>query len=113
MIRLFLIGLTALYGVAAFPYGEGRYACKNKSHGIPDDIYVIKKVLVGIDGDKLPYIQATRFFRKEINNPNSEVVSASVAGLATVFSSEVSPEILAIGAIRLEFSGDEMVGCIK
>jgi len=113
MIRILFAAFIALYGVAAFSYEEGQYVCKNNHPSLPDNIYVIKNVKVGIDGDKLPYVESTRFSFKNFGDPNSEVVKSSVKGLATVFNSEALPETLALGALRLEFADDEMVGCIK
>ena len=113
MVRMLFTGLITLYSAAAFSYGEGRYACKNNHPSLPENIYVIKNVSIGIDGDKLPYIEATRFSFKNFGDPNSGVVKSSVKGLATVFASEALPETLTLGALRLEFANNEMVGCIK
>lgn len=113
MIRISSAVLLTLYSAAAFSYGEGSYVCKNNHPNLPDNTYVIKNVSVGVDGDKLPLVEATRFSFKSFGDPNSGVVKSSVKGLATVFNSEALPETLALGALRMEFSNDEMVGCIK
>ncbi len=113
MIRMSFAALIALYSAAAFSYGEGRYVCKNNHPNLPDNIYVIKNVPIGVSSDKLPYIEADRFSFKSFGDPNSGVVKSSVKGFATVFTSEVLPDTLALGALRLEFVNDEMVGCIK
>ena len=112
-MKFFLIATVAFYNAVAFSYEEGRYSCKNNHQDLPDNVYVIKNVSVGVDGDKLPFVEGIRFSRKNLSDPNSEVVKSTIRGLATVFSSEVLPETLTIGAVRLQFFNKEMVGCIK
>lgn len=113
MNRYSLLLLIGIYSTVGFAYDEGRYVCKNKRAGLPDNIYVIKKILIESEGDKLPYIKATRFYEKNSGKQKSEIAKANVAGFATIFSDDSTSEILMIGAIKIEFVNGEMLGCVK
>ena len=113
-MRNFILVTIAFFSFSGFAYQEGRFSCKNTYVGLPDNVYIIKNISVGVDGDKLPYVEVIRFSYRKLGDTTSGVVKSNVKGMATVFLTEFLPESLAIGAYRLEFDDKgALVGCIK
>lgn len=105
MKSILALALT-LFSVSAFAYKDGTYTCKN-SQGLPSNVYVIKTLDVG--GVQLPYLELTRHFHKNLD-PNAPVQTIFTKGFAMVSSLEGN-DILMIGALRIEFEGDQLANC--
>lgn len=103
--------LASLISMPAFSYDDGIYKCKN-SNNLPDNVYTIRTIKIAAGNESLPYIEGSRFFFTKPSEPNSPISEAKVKGLATVFSNETS-EILALGALRLEFTDGKLFNCEK
>lgn len=92
--------------LAGASYPEDTFRCKNRD-GLPDNTYSIRTVT--IEGVKLPYVEATRYYREDNSRPDSPVAIAKVSGLAAV--SEGKSTMLMVAALRLEFEDNKLIGC--
>ena len=105
LCSILLLSLSA----PAFAFKEGTYACRNVK-GLPNNTYKIQMMDLG-SGVTLPYVEVHKFFPgKDANSPQR----VSIQGLAVASTSDVGErhmEILSIASMRLEFAGDNLVGC--
>ena len=110
MIRKIIIsGLVSMMSTTAFAFDIGSYACKNGA-GVPDDIYKVR--VITIQGEELPFIEATRHFRSDRSDPNSAIKIANIKGIASLVVSD-DMTAMTIGAIRLEFVNGKLGTCQK
>ena len=84
------------------------YYCKNKV-GLPDNVYKIRAVSLGTPEVVLPYLEITRFYR----NPSGHISSSTLKGFASEFNLPLGRRALTIGAVQLEFDGENLAGCQK
>lgn len=109
-MKLFLGLLATLFVSSAFAYKDGVYSCTT-APGVPNRIIKIDtKSFSG--GIELPYVEITRFFRQNPNDPNSPYEGTTVKGFASV-SEMKGREILMVAALRLDFVNDELQNCKK
>lgn len=99
--------LSPALSIAGSTYVDGTYRCKN-SRGLPENSYSIRTVTIG--EAKVPFVEATRYFRRDPSKPESPVDSATVSGFAAVSSTNFSA-MLMVAALKLEFVGEKLVGC--
>ena len=88
-------------------YADGTYRCKNRK-GLPDNVYSVRSLTV--DSAQIPFVEATRYFRRDSANPNSPVQEARISGLAAVSAGEDSTALM-VAALRLEFRDRKLIGC--
>lgn len=108
------IGFAALMivtSVQANAFEDGTYKCKN-STGLPENVIKIQSIALVDDGPSLPIVESTRHYRSNSSDPNSEIKTSKLIGLATV-SQIGDSSMLMVGALRLEFIKNKLGGCEK
>lgn len=105
-IKMTVLGLLLAPALASASYPDATIRCKNRE-GLPDNTYTIRTI--SLDGARIPYVEATRYYREDSSRPDSPVTSAKVSGLAAV--SEGKTTMLMVAALKLEFEDDKLIGC--
>ncbi len=106
IMKLFAVGVLLAPVLASASYPETTIRCKNRD-GLPENTYTIRNV--SLDGARIPYVEAVRYYREDSSRPDSPVASAKVSGLAAV--SEGKTTMLMVAALKLEFEDNKLIGC--
>jgi hypothetical protein len=59
---------------------------------------------------KLPYVDATRYFRQNPDSPNGPIGESHIQGIA-ILATVGTTETLSVGSLRFEFDDDILFGC--
>lgn len=105
-IKLLVVGALVTPTLANATYPETTFRCKNRD-GLPENTYTIRNVT--IDGARIPFVEAIRYYREDNSRPDAPVASAKVSGLAAV--SEGKTTMLMVAALKLEFEDNKLIGC--
>lgn len=102
------LAILAFSGTSLFAaYPTGTFRCKN-ANGLPDNVYTVRTLSVG--GVNIPFVEASRFFRKSSAGQPVEFEEAKISGFAASSETE-SSTVLMIAALRLQFENDKLLGC--
>lgn len=104
-MKTIILACLVFAGASAFAYKDGTYSCKNVDN-LPNNVYTISTAANG-----LPYVDMQRFYHEDVSDPQSPVEESHVRGLAAVATTSKGTEILFVGLLRLQFEGDQLVGC--
>lgn len=110
MKKFITLSLITLAAASAHAWPERKFECKNVAD-LPANIYDFKKVNVG--GIDMAYVTVTRYYKGPMENGVVTTRSSSVKGLATESMNSEGSEILILGALRFEFTNDELYNCSK
>lgn len=103
-----IILLAAAFCSQAMAYSPGLYTCKNSDAALPPDTYRISNI--SMDDVTAPFVEVSRHYRKDPTDPNSEAVTASIKGFASL-SVTGQTEVLMVGQFRMEFDNGVLFGC--
>lgn len=107
-LRIFVF-CSFVIGASAFAYVDKTHECKNKD-GLPNNTYKITNIEIA-PGTTLPYVEATRYYRKVKGDPNSEVAVSRFRGFASVHQSQDDGDVLMVGQARLHFKDNVLLNC--
>lgn len=106
MRNMLVASVLTMASSVAMAYPTGTIQCPNRE-GLPNNVYKIQNLRV--DGVEIPHVEITRFYKGGTENAPA-VEEVKIVGLASYAKSGRS-ELLTVAAVRLEFEGDQLIGC--
>ena len=101
--------LSAILSFSAMAYTTGTYNCKNSDAAFPPDIFKISDV--DLNGAKVPYVEVTRHYRENIQEPKSRMLTTVIAGFAAVSTTDTTEVFMVGSGLRFEFDNGVLFGC--
>lgn len=106
MRNVLLASVVLLGASAATAFPTGTIQCLNRE-GLPNNVYKIQNL--DVDGVAIPHVEITRYY-KGGTEAAPTVDEVKIMGLAS-YAKSGRTELLTVAAVRLEFEGDQLVGC--
>ncbi len=107
-----LFTTTVFAEIQRADYTEGFYSCRNPDPKLPKNTYNIKTTFSFGEGQDVPFVEMTRYYRLDGKTEEQRVRKAVIRGAATVIAYDDGTAILKVMNAEIPFKNGLIQKCL-